>query len=37
MNDNTSARTQRKPTTRISTGIAGLDEIISGGLTAQPC
>ena len=37
MNNNTSSqlRERRKPTSRISTGVAGLDDILCGGLTAQ--
>lgn len=31
----TTERTPRKPTARMSTGIAGLDDILCGGLTAQ--
>ena len=30
-----SRRAARKPTTRLSTGVAGLDDILCGGLTAQ--
>ena len=38
MNDNPTSpqlHARRKPTTRISTGVAGLDDILCGGLTAQ--
>ncbi len=35
MNTSFPTRQPRKPTTRISTGVAGLDDILCGGLTAQ--
>lgn len=35
MTEQISRRNLRKPTVRISTGIAGLDDILCGGLTAQ--